>query len=108
EIRPSRKDPVDEPALDEWNQCRHPKSGRRHRARDRQADGPVSCEHLLGKELAGLAQSCRIVGEVSPVDQFGHSLIAVDATRIDALTFEKPASLVGRVLNPTLLAVLGG
>src|SRR5204862_4631934 len=83
-------------------------SGRRQRAGDRQTDRYVGGEHLFGKELAGFAQSRRIVREVGPVDQFGHGLLAVDAARIDTLTFEKPASLVGRVFDATLLAVLGG
>ena len=56
---------------------------------------------------ARLAQPRRVVREERVVDQIGDALLAVDATRIDALAAQKPALLVRRVRRTRALPLLG-
>ncbi len=103
EIRAGRNDPVDESSFYERNERRHSQPRRSERAGDREPDRDIGFEHLAGEELASLAKSRGVVGEVRSVDQLGDCFLAIDAARIDALSLEKAAGLVRGVLYSLLL-----
>jgi hypothetical protein len=108
QVRARGDDPVDEAALDQWNERRHSESRRRERAGERHSDRDVGLEHLLDEQPACLAQSRRIVGEKRVVDQISSRLAPVDRAGFDAIAAEKPALLVRGVFGTGALALLGG
>ncbi len=108
EIRARGDDPVDVPALDERNERRHSKPGRRERAGERHADGHVRLEHFSGEELTRFAQPRRVVGEERVVDQIRGRLRPADRRRFDARTAKVLALLVRLVLRARALALFGG
>ena len=107
EIRARGDDPVDESGLDERNERRHAEPGGSQRAGERESDGDVGLEHLLGEELRSLAQARGVVGEEGALDQIDDALLSVNASRIDPLAAQKAALLVRCVRCTGALALLG-
>ena len=101
-------DPVDEPGLDEWNEATHAESGRRECPGERETDGDIALEHLVGEQVTSLAQPARVVRLERPFDELDDRLPAVDAARVDLPAAQEPAGRDHVVLRACRLARLGG
>ena len=93
-----RDDPVDEAGLDQGDQAAHPQAGGRQRARERQADGAVGLEELVGEDRADLAQPAGVVAREGAVDQVGDRLVAGHFRRGDAMQADALEVAHGRSL----------
>src|SRR4051812_21588678 len=86
QVGASRDDPVDEAGFDQGYERRHAQSSRRERTGQRHADRNVVAEHACGEELAGFAQTRRVIGEEGAVDEIGRALAPGDSEWVDLPT----------------------